>query len=56
MPKESFVFYVYDKCNNGFYADDIRMYPEWESINYLVFICKLLKEYVLNVVDPKTIL
>lgn len=31
MPKEAFVFYVYDKCPNGYYADDIRMYPEWES-------------------------
>jgi|SRR6187399_471121 len=31
MPKESFVFYVYDKCRDGYYADDIRMYPEWES-------------------------
>jgi hypothetical protein len=31
MPKESFIFYVYDKCNDGYYADDIRMYPEWES-------------------------
>jgi hypothetical protein len=31
MPRESFVFYVYDKCNNGYYADDIRMYPEWSA-------------------------
>ena len=31
MPKETFVFYVYDKCPNGYYADDIRMYAEWSS-------------------------
>lgn len=31
MPKQAFTFYVYDKCPDGYYADDIRMYPEWES-------------------------
>jgi hypothetical protein len=31
MPREDFVFYVYDKCNSGYYADDIRMYPEWSA-------------------------
>ena len=30
MPKKDFTFWVIDKCPKGYYADDIRMFKDWE--------------------------